>query len=410
MSQVGLGSVHSLFLDLSGSVWVAGSGRSGRIGTKNCEDVYRGAEKLPLQFKVVSLCASEQHSLFLDDTGSAWSCGDGTNENIGIKNVSQDPTPTKILSLPPVQAICTSLHRNSFFLDVYGHVWGCGINLAGQLGLGDTLDRTTPKRIMLPISIQSISVGHYHSLFLDVDGFVWSCGANSYAQLAHPDTNKRLVPEKIEQLHSIREIAAGGYFSLFLDAHGVVWSCGCSSSGQLAIEFDENKILTWDCWNPLQQSNCLPPIVKMSAGFSYSLFLDVDGFVWCTGSNDYGQLGLGDLLKRLQPEKNGNLPKIQEIFAGLHHSAFIDNDGSLWCCGNNDFGQVGLYKEKPVQDTNDNSAKRADPEEDDEPHYYQRTPLGDVPTEEKFSVPVKIAHLPKFQEKVVVDIKSARNM
>ena len=54
----------------------------------------------------------------------------------------------------------------------------------------------------------------------------------------------------------------------------------------------------------------LTNIVSVISERNHSFFLDVNGQVWGTGSNSYGQLGLGDRINRLVPSKIENLPKI----------------------------------------------------------------------------------------------------
>jgi alpha-tubulin suppressor-like RCC1 family protein len=49
-----------------------------------------------------------------------------------------------------------------------------------------------------------------------------------------------ITPEKINNLPPIISISAGSNFSLFLDANGSVWSCGYNASGQSGLG-DNNK-------------------------------------------------------------------------------------------------------------------------------------------------------------------------
>ena len=67
-----------------------------------------------------------------------------------------------------------------------------------------------------------------------------------------------------------------------------------------------------------------------------------DGSLWAWGSNDYGQLGVGDTNARLSPAK------VMDNVSTINNGPFaVKKDGSLWAWGNNPFGGLG------VGDTND---------------------------------------------------------
>ena len=65
---------------------------------------------------------------------------------------------------------------SSLFLDEENHVWACGENSSGQLGVTPSHQPLT--KLELP-SMKSITAGWMHSVFLDEDGTPWTCGNNS---------------------------------------------------------------------------------------------------------------------------------------------------------------------------------------------------------------------------------------
>ncbi|KAL4239292.1 putative E3 ubiquitin-protein ligase herc4 [Mactra antiquata] len=72
------------------------------------------------------------------------------------------------------------------------------------------------------------------------------------------------------------------------------------------------------------------------------------GSVFCWGSNQHGQLGIGnlELTNILSPEviKDPPTGDIKQIACGEAHTLFVLNDGRLFSCGNNDYGQLGHDK------------------------------------------------------------------
>lgn len=60
----------------------------------------------------------------------------------------------------------------------------------------------------------------------------------------------------------------------------------------------------------------------------------------CTGSNIYGQLGIGSTINSNQFTQVTD--KVALINAGAQHSVIMKTDGSFWTAGYNDSGQLGL--------------------------------------------------------------------
>ena len=78
-----------------------------------------------------------------------------------------------------------------------------------------------------------------------------------------------------------------------------------------------------------------------------SFSIDFEGIVYSCGSNEYGQLGLGDTIDRNIPIKIENLPPIKYVACGNGYTLFVDFDNIVYSCGNNNSGELGLG------DTND---------------------------------------------------------
>ena len=79
-------------------------------------------------------------------------------------------------------------------------------------------------------------------------------------------------------------------------------------------------------------------------GFSeHSLLLKNDNTLWGCGSNDRGQLGLGDTTNRTTfTQITTNTDDIKSVYCGESYVLILKNDNTLWGCGNNSGGQLGL--------------------------------------------------------------------
>lgn len=132
-----------------------------------------------------------------------------TRGQLGHGDTIDRTTPTKIKGISNVVAITTG-REHTLLLTDNGEVYGFGENHSGQLGLGDKEDRLSPTKIEGIGKVKAIAAGNYHSLLLMENGDVYSFGSNSGGQLGHGDYDRRFLPTKIEGFTNVKMIAAGG--------------------------------------------------------------------------------------------------------------------------------------------------------------------------------------------------------
>lgn len=83
-------------------------------------------------------------------------------------------------------------------------------------------------------------------------------------------------------------------------------------------------------------------IEDLKLGENFSVALGKKGEVFTWGANDCGQLGLGDIAARLNPEQVQAFPSaVIKIAVGLKHCVAITRSHQVYAWGQNDFGQMG---------------------------------------------------------------------
>ena len=92
-------------------------------------------------------------------------------------------------------------------------------------------------------------------------------------------------------------------------------------------------------------------IASVSVGEDYTMILKIDGTLWATGWNYFGQLGDSSHADRSIPVQV--MTDVASVSAGWTHTMILKTDGTLWATGDNTHGQLGdgttTWKPTPVQ-------------------------------------------------------------
>jgi len=221
--------------------------------------------------------------------------------------------PAAASAVPTQNAAATT--AESFVIKSDGTLWAWGGNAYGELGTGDTLPRGIPVQVGVDTNWKTIVNESSSSLVaLKQDGTVWHWGDNPpWSPVQYTGSPAWAGPWDA--------LTAGDGYALLLKNGGQLWK----ASGVLA----PLRIGT-DTWT------------SIAAGGSHNLAVRADGSLWAWGSNDYGQLGLGDNVDRAAPTQVGSATDWQAVYCGSLTSYAITTSGKLYAWGWNEDGQLGL--------------------------------------------------------------------
>ncbi|MCX7917751.1 MAG: hypothetical protein N2589_06480 [bacterium] len=245
---------------------------------------------------------------------------------------------------------------HTLILTKNGDVFGFGWNKAGQIGFRNDENSLKPTQIKLNnkihlLDIIDIGAGDIHSIALRKNGVVLTWGGNFSGQLGNLTYNDSPFPVIVREkngniFNGVIKVAAGWDFSVVLKKDGTVWTWGDNKCGQLGDGSFKNRNYPIPVRNHLGKGY-LKDIIDIKAGAFHILALSKDGTVWSWGNNEFGQLGDGSFENKFYPVKvrnlsgRGYLENIVKIECGAFHSLAIDKDGNLYAWGKNWKGQLG---------------------------------------------------------------------
>lgn len=210
--SISCGDSHVLFIAEDSTLWSFGSNNYGQLCYGNKENL---EAKLPLQApysNITKICAGYNHSFFQNDKEEIFGCGSNESGNLGLgTNESPQIKPLKILNQPPNIIQISAGDYLSLFLDIDGNVFYVGTTEFSLLGFpsDEKFFKNVIEKIPNIPQIQKISCGKRSNYLLDYNGDIWSFGENIAGQLGHGDTENKTIPTKISFINDIQQIASG---------------------------------------------------------------------------------------------------------------------------------------------------------------------------------------------------------
>ncbi len=169
----------------------------------------------------------------------------------------------------------------------------------------------------------------YIARTLDGKIYCWSFG--KFGESNFPHRNKPELNENLSNLNII-DIKCGAFHTLALTSSGQVYdwtltgdSCETFGTPKKIMGFDDEKI------------------VRISCGFYHSMLLTESGRVFCWGYNNFDNLDIEAIFQSKTPKLiELNDIAIDKISCGQNHSLLLTKGGVIYAFGYNNFGQIGV--------------------------------------------------------------------
>ncbi|MDR2152806.1 MAG: hypothetical protein LBO72_08295 [Helicobacteraceae bacterium] len=290
------------------------------------------------------VATGEYHSLALTSEGKLYAAGDNFNGQLGLGDTKNRNAFTLVSSLRDKEIVAIAAgYAHSLALDSGGKLYATGFNADGQLGLGDKIGRETWAFVssLKGKKIVAVAASFNYSLALDSEGKIYAAGYNRYDSIGLGDNANNNLFTLIPPFADKKIVAIAAYFNRYLaiDSKGKLYATGSNDAGQLGLG-DRAYRHAFTLVDSLEGKK----IVAVATGTWHSLALTSDGKVYATGSNANGQLGLGDKIGRETWAFVSSLSdkRITRVAAGHFHSLALDSDGNLYAAGYNHENRLGF--------------------------------------------------------------------
>jgi alpha-tubulin suppressor-like RCC1 family protein len=301
----------TILLDDTGNVWACGNNGSGELGQDDTKARYiptlvSNSNIYNVSITEVSMGATS--ALLLDSTGQIWGAGYNNDYRLGDLSGVTTSITTFTPSMPAgtPSALFSSVEcgtEHALALRTTGRVWSTGLNSLGRAGQGATATQTgwavvnTSGGLDASIVVEQIYAGEAHSIALDSTGNVWTTGLNANGQLGLGDTTNRTSFTRVtsnvnvNQGVTIKKIGASNAQSYALDTNGRIWGSGRNIYGQFG-QPPYTNITTFI------RADTGPIADKSITDFAITSYTSIivktsDSEYWVAGDGDFGSHGTG---------------------------------------------------------------------------------------------------------------------
>jgi len=226
--DAGKGS-HMAAVSDKGEVFTWGKNTHSQLGhARKCTAAHptRVDALAELGVRATKVSCGRYHTVVLADDGRVFAWGGWKSGETGTGNKRTTPLPTQVSSLGDSKVVDVSAGQDfTLFLTENGELFACGAGDQGQTGQGSSTRRflSVPERVPALVGecVVRMCAGQFHSICCTREGKVFTFGLNREGQLGHGDTQNRTVPTGIMSVNDdadkrVCEVAAGGGHSAMI--------------------------------------------------------------------------------------------------------------------------------------------------------------------------------------------------
>lgn len=240
-------------------------------------------------------------------------------------------------------------------------LWCWGREVLRELGLGNTQDDQIPVEVNTPTQVGTatdwkyVDTGDLHTCAIKQSGELYCWGDDRFEQLGNgtSEVGTKNLPQAVTAGMLWRQVSAGLRHTCGIDLQDQLWCWGTNDDGVLGLgitddahqEADPVQVAPGTSW------------AEITAGNNHSCGIQMDGRLFCWGSNEYGKLGIqaSDTTDRSVPvavvpnpfEGLASPQRWLHVVVGLQHTCGTTPVGTgdaqhVWCWGKGEFGRLGL--------------------------------------------------------------------
>lgn len=347
---------HNLAIRADGTLWAWGTGVRGQLG-----DSSFAPRSSPVQVSaafvtpIVKIAAGYFNSLCIDSAGQLWSWGTFSFGMVGNNTSTGDlgnPLHLGTSSWTAISISAGGTHCAAIRSD--GGLFTWGFNASGQLGDGTVVAKSSPVQIGTSSWI-AVGCSGANTHAVKLGGTLWGWGIGTLGRIGNNTGLGYSSPVQIGTDTDYSDIQ-GGLLRTWASKTSNMFQCwGDNTGNMLGLNTNATKILTMPVVVTFANYNLSTPVpisftgspswklVSMSGGnggAGHVLAIRSDNLLFAWGSNSYGEIGDGTIIRKNSPVQIGT-SSWTVVSASQNTSHAIRSDGALFAWGRNTLNALG---------------------------------------------------------------------
>jgi alpha-tubulin suppressor-like RCC1 family protein len=233
--------------------------------------------------------------------GTLWTWGNNLSGQLGDGSTTSRSSPAQVAGGGANWKQVTSGLVQMAAIKTDGTLWTWGSGANGGLGNSGTASRSSPGTTSGGgTNWKQVSAGNaYYMGAVKTDGTLWTWGLNDFGQLGAGNTTNRSSPGTVAGGGTNwKQISLGYYSWSAIKTDGTLWTCGYNSFGQLG---NGASGAAAHRSSPGTVAGGGTNWKETSSNLACTLAIKTDGTLWTWGYNLYGFLGTGNTTSRSSP-------------------------------------------------------------------------------------------------------------
>ena len=357
-SNISAGGDHNLALSMDSKLFTWGYNNANQLGTGLVGTANNTSNPAQVTTEsVIAIAAGASTSAMIRNSvanGQLYIWGQGGWGNNGNSKMNNNASPTIVPTIKQSYIMLAAGYSHSVGLLVNNNLVVSGRNANGELGIGDSINRSNPVQLGLTQSFIAVDAGLNHSAGIDSNNTLWVWGAGVSGKTGVGTTASKSSPVQVttkfdnytEMLSYATAVGQSiDYWTYMTPSYSGTPAFGIRNDGKL---FVWGEGFNWVSGLGSQTLYLSLPVMlgneswtTVTVGNSRALAIRSDGLLFAWGDNRNGQLGMNDTVYRSSPTQVGT-SSWTSVVAGLQHVLAIKSDGTLHTWGYNFNGQLGV--------------------------------------------------------------------
>jgi alpha-tubulin suppressor-like RCC1 family protein len=321
-------------------LWVWGQNNNGQLGNNTTITRSTPVTTFAGGANWKQVASGSRHTAAIKTDGTLWTWGSNYAGQLGINNTIDRSTPVTTFAGGTDWKQVFAKFSLIAAIKTDGTLWVWGLNNYGQLGINNTINRSTPVTTFAGgTNWKQVASGGRHTAAVKTDGTLWVWGGNtSFGALGINNTIDRSTPvTTFAGGTNWKQVSCGELYTVAVKTDGTLWTWGEGSDGKLG-----NNTTAIIC-TPITTFTGGTNWKQVSCSSYNTAAIKTDGTLWVWGLNDYGQLGINNTINRSTPVTTfAGGTNWKQVASGSRHTAAIKTDGTLWTWGSNYAGALGI--------------------------------------------------------------------